>query len=145
MSFSSDLALLWLWCRPLAAALIQLLAWELPYVAGVGLKKKKKDKNKTKNRTHKVTRWPQLHSAGKLKGSTLPSRSHSSNTGRNNGDSQGSGRSRPQVLSLDLPSLMHYFTRLGLRFRSVTATDPLLPPPPSESVIQVPSINRCFC
>ena len=26
-----DLALLWLWCRPAAAALIQLLAWELPH------------------------------------------------------------------------------------------------------------------
>ena len=27
----SDLALLWLWCRPAPAALIQPLAWELPY------------------------------------------------------------------------------------------------------------------
>ena len=25
-----DPALLWLWCRPAAAALIRLLAWELP-------------------------------------------------------------------------------------------------------------------
>ena len=37
---SSDLALLWLWCRPAAAALIQLLAWELPYAAGMALKSK---------------------------------------------------------------------------------------------------------
>ena len=29
-------------CRPVATALIQLLAWELPYAAGVALKKKKK-------------------------------------------------------------------------------------------------------
>ena len=39
---SSHLALLWLWCRPAAAAPIQPLAWELPYVAGVAFKKKKK-------------------------------------------------------------------------------------------------------
>ena len=37
-----DLALLWLWCRLAAIALIQPLAWELPYAAGVALKKKKK-------------------------------------------------------------------------------------------------------
>ena len=34
--------LLWLWCRSAAAALIQPLAWELPYAAGVALKRKKK-------------------------------------------------------------------------------------------------------
>ena len=39
---SSDLALRWLWCRRAAVALIQLLAWELPYTASVDLKKKKK-------------------------------------------------------------------------------------------------------
>ena len=27
----SDLALLWLWCRPAAVALIKSLAWEFPY------------------------------------------------------------------------------------------------------------------
>ena len=37
----SDLALLWLWCRPAAAVPIQPLAWELPYAAGVALKRKK--------------------------------------------------------------------------------------------------------
>ena len=31
--------LLWLWCRLAAAALIQPLAWELPYAAGVALKR----------------------------------------------------------------------------------------------------------
>ena len=35
----SDLALLWLWGRPAARALIQPLAWEPPYVANVALKK----------------------------------------------------------------------------------------------------------
>ena len=30
----SDLALLWLWCRPVATAPIQPLAWEPPYAAG---------------------------------------------------------------------------------------------------------------
>ena len=38
----SDLAFLWLWCRPAAAAPIRPLAWELPYAAGAALKKKKK-------------------------------------------------------------------------------------------------------
>ena len=40
----SDPELLRLWCRPAAAvALIQPLAWELPYAAGAALKKKKND------------------------------------------------------------------------------------------------------
>ena len=43
---SSDLALLWLWHRPAATALIQLLAWEPPYATDEALKKKKA-KNKT--------------------------------------------------------------------------------------------------
>ena len=34
-----DLVLLWLWCRPAAAAPVGPLAWEFPYAAGVGLKK----------------------------------------------------------------------------------------------------------
>ena len=33
-----DLALLWLWCRPMATALIPPLVWEPPYAAGVALK-----------------------------------------------------------------------------------------------------------
>ena len=35
-----DLPLLWLWRRPGAAALIQPLAWEIPYAAGAALKRK---------------------------------------------------------------------------------------------------------
>ena len=41
----SDLAWLWLWCRPAATALIQLLAWEPPYASGAALKKRQKGKN----------------------------------------------------------------------------------------------------
>ena len=37
----SDPALMWLWYRPGAAALIHPLAWELPYAVGVALKSKK--------------------------------------------------------------------------------------------------------
>ena len=37
----SELVFLWLWCRPADAAPIQLPAWELPYVTGVALKRKK--------------------------------------------------------------------------------------------------------
>ena len=43
---SSDLVLLWLWCRPAAIALIQPLAWKPPYTADVVLEKTKQ-KNKT--------------------------------------------------------------------------------------------------
>ena len=35
------------WCRPAAAALIRLLAWELPYAIGTTLKKKKEEKEKS--------------------------------------------------------------------------------------------------
>ena len=29
-----DLALLWLWCRPATIAVVQPLAWKLPYATG---------------------------------------------------------------------------------------------------------------
>ena len=35
-----DLVLLWLWCRPAAAAPIRPLAWELPYATGSSLESK---------------------------------------------------------------------------------------------------------
>ena len=47
-----DLVLLWLWYRPAAAALIQHLAWELPYAAGA-VPKSKKQKNQKPNITYK--------------------------------------------------------------------------------------------
>ena len=43
--------MLWLWHKPEAAAPIQLLAQELPYAAGVAIKRKeKKSKKKKKKR-----------------------------------------------------------------------------------------------
>ena len=48
---SSDLALLWLWCRPAATALIEPLAWEHPYAKSVALKRQKQ-KIKTNNQTN---------------------------------------------------------------------------------------------
>ena len=36
-----ELALLWLWHRPAAVALIRPLAWKPPYAVGVALKRKK--------------------------------------------------------------------------------------------------------
>ena len=48
-----DLALLWLWCRPAAAALIRPLTWEAPYAMGCGPKKTKKDKKKKKEEKEK--------------------------------------------------------------------------------------------
>ena len=41
----SDLALLWLWHRPVATAPIGPLAWEPPCAAGAALKRQKKKKN----------------------------------------------------------------------------------------------------
>ena len=42
----SDLALLWLWCRPAVVAPIGPLAWEPPYAAGASLKRQKDQKKK---------------------------------------------------------------------------------------------------
>ena len=42
----SDATLLWLWCRLVAAALIQSLAWKTPYAAEAALKKQKTNENK---------------------------------------------------------------------------------------------------
>ena len=47
---SSDLMLLWLWCRPAAAAPIGPLAWEPPYAMGMALKGKKKRKEKKRKK-----------------------------------------------------------------------------------------------
>ena len=44
--WGSDTALLWLWCRPVARALIWPLAWELPYAAGRAIKRQKKERKK---------------------------------------------------------------------------------------------------
>ena len=43
---SSDMALLWLWFRPEATALIQPLAWELLYAVGAAPKRGKEKKKK---------------------------------------------------------------------------------------------------
>ena len=43
----SDLALLWLWYRPSAVALIRPLTWESSYAVGEAQKKKKKKKKKS--------------------------------------------------------------------------------------------------
>ena len=45
-----DLALLWLWCRPAARALIGPLAWESPYAASLAPKRQQKAKKKTKKK-----------------------------------------------------------------------------------------------
>ena len=38
-----DPELLWLWCRPAAAAPVQPLAWELPYASALEREEKKKE------------------------------------------------------------------------------------------------------
>ena len=44
----SDLALLWLWCRPVTTTPIRPLAWEPPYASGVALKGQKDKVTKLK-------------------------------------------------------------------------------------------------
>ena len=43
-----DLALLWLWRRPVATALIWPLVWEPPYAVGAALERQTKNKIKLK-------------------------------------------------------------------------------------------------
>ena len=51
------LALLWLWHRPAATALIRPLAWEPPYAMGCGPKKtKKKEKENKVNVANEIFR-----------------------------------------------------------------------------------------
>ena len=45
-----DLALLWLWCRPPAVALIQPLAWELLYAVGAALKARERKEGRKEGR-----------------------------------------------------------------------------------------------
>ena len=53
--------MLWTWCRPAAAALIGPLAWELPYAAGVVLKRKKeRRKNNSKFWLNLLIDWAEL-------------------------------------------------------------------------------------
>ena len=40
----------WLWSRLAAVALIRLLAWELPYAAGVALKRKERKEERERKR-----------------------------------------------------------------------------------------------
>ena len=41
-----DLALLWLWCRPVSTALIRPVAWEPPYATGAALERQKRKRKK---------------------------------------------------------------------------------------------------
>ena len=50
-----DLALLWLWCRPAATALIRPLAWKPPYATGAALKREKEKKKKEKQQKQQQT------------------------------------------------------------------------------------------
>ena len=56
-----DPAVLWLWRRPAAAALIQSLAWELPYAADMALKSKKRKEKEGKGREKKNGKQEECH------------------------------------------------------------------------------------
>ena len=55
--------MLWLWCRPAAAAPVQSLAQELPYATGGAIKKKKKKRITTIKKKEKK-RWKGLKTKG---------------------------------------------------------------------------------
>ena len=55
-----DPALLWLWCRPAAKALLQPPAWELPYAASVALKRPKKKKKRKESGSELLWGWGAL-------------------------------------------------------------------------------------
>ena len=78
----SDPALLWLWCRLSAVALIliQPLAWEPPYTVGAALKKirkgKKKKKKKEKRKkidTGQIRKCFPIYTGNKVAGTRLES------------------------------------------------------------------------
>ena len=56
---SSDLVLLWPWCRPVATAPIRPLAWAPPHATGAALKgqKTKKKKERKKEREKEMTNY----------------------------------------------------------------------------------------
>ena len=64
----SDLALLWLWlwCRPVAVALIRPLACEPPYASDAALKRQKKTKKKKKKKEKKMERVQISESFGEI-------------------------------------------------------------------------------
>ena len=55
---SLDLALLWLWRRLAATALIRPIDWEPPYAVGAALKRQKTKKKKRKERQLLLTNSP---------------------------------------------------------------------------------------
>ena len=58
-----DPPLLWLWCRPAAAAQIQPLTWELPYAAGAALREKQTNKKvRSAYGTHDLERFSEKSS-----------------------------------------------------------------------------------
>ena len=59
-----DPELLWLWCRPVAIALIRPLAWEPPYAAGAAqemTKRQKKEKKRKKKNEFPLQRLVQVY------------------------------------------------------------------------------------
>ena len=58
----SDPALLWLWCRPVATALIRPLAWEPSYALGAALEKAKGQKKKKKKNNYMTQKKYQNYS-----------------------------------------------------------------------------------
>ena len=67
----SDLPLLWLWCRPAAAAPIETLAWELPCATGAALKRKNKTKQKPKSDPQKGRRGADCATRGRWRAVAL--------------------------------------------------------------------------
>ena len=66
---SSDLVLLWLWCRLAVVALIRPLNWEPPYAVSAALKRtKKKERDRERKREKKIFFFVNIEGNGNLEG-----------------------------------------------------------------------------
>ena len=68
----SDLMWLWLWCRPVAAAPVQPLAWKHPYATGAALKSNKQKQKTNSYKEMKVTKMQAKELRLKWEGAPQP-------------------------------------------------------------------------
>ena len=66
---SSDLVLLWLWCRLAVVALIRPLNWEPPYAVSAALKRpKKKERERERRKVERSSGFVNIEGHGNLEG-----------------------------------------------------------------------------
>ena len=94
-----DPALLWLWCRPAATALIWPCAWDLPCAVGAALKRQKKERGKEYSRQRRqLEQSPPAAQSCCIKGSRRLAQLESSEREQRGtgGDRREGGRAHPR-------------------------------------------------